>query len=204
MTRRIRTHTNPLTICQRLHHVAHRIPFESYSAVNLDIGFGKGQFIKQYATQHPDELMIGVEVRQQMVRRFESQSVPHNCVPIWGSGMICLADVIPDQSLHRLFIFHPDPWFKKRHHKRRVLTREFLQLARSKMAPGGRVYISTDVYCLYNDMMNTLQLEDNKEYIANDPFWHTEYLTHWSQFSTQTVRSQFFATFQFNSRGDND
>lgn len=197
MKKRIRNHTNPLNIRQRLKNIDIASGLNSFSVVNLEIGFGKGRFMQQFAKGHSNELIIGVEVRKQMVEIFKANHSHSNCIPIWGAGQICLEDVIPDHCLTRVFIFHPDPWFKKRHHKRRVINLDLIELLQKKMVSNGIVYISTDVYELYDDIMTVLLHDDNKEYVQNDPFWATDYKTHWSQFSTNDLRSQFFATFKF-------
>ena len=197
MKKRIRTHTNPLNITHRLDALSIESKLTKYASVDFEIGFGRGRFMSQYAQNHGDRLIVGVEVRKQMVAAFHERYDIINCVPIWGAAKICLEDVIPDQSLHRVFIFHPDPWFKKRHHKRRVLTNDVLCLIHQKLKPGGRVYVSTDVSELYDDMMYVCQTYGNVDYIADDPFWTDDYLTHWSMFSDQEQRSQFFLTFQF-------
>lgn len=197
MKKRIRTHTNPLNIRQRLTDVDISKRIKNYNNVHLEIGFGKGRFLSQYAKNHPDDLVVGVEVRKQAVVVFDANHDLPNCTPIWGAGQICLEDVIPNQSLQSVFIFHPDPWFKKRHHKRRVINTELIRLIKTKMAPGGVVYISTDVLELYDDIMQVLLTEDDKLYLANHPFWLTDYQTHWSQFSVLDQRSHFRATFKF-------
>ena len=86
---------------------------------------------------------------------------------------------------------------QKCHHKRRVINIELIRLIKTKMAPGGIVYISTDVLELYDDIMQVLLTEDDKLYLENHPFWLTDYQTHWSQFSVLDQRSHFRAAFKF-------
>ena len=197
MKKRLRTHTNPFNIRRRL--TGTLLPdFGKFQAVNLEIGFGKGVFMQGYANRHPNELIVGMDVRQSMVNRLNSMPInPSNCVALWGTAMICLEDLIPSQSLDRVFIFHPDPWFKKRHHKRRVINQALMDALKVALKPGGRVYISTDVLDLYHDIMMVLLKNDDKIYIRDDLFWSTDYLTHWSAFSKQSHRSTFMYTFQF-------
>ena len=195
MKKRIRTHTNPLSIRQRL--TEYQVNWDQYNAYYLEIGFGKGRFMHEYAKNNPQDLMIGVEVRKQMVIQFKEKPALSNCLPIWGNATICLEDVVQDNVLDRVFIFHPDPWFKKRHHKRRVINDALIDLLESKMESNGTVYISTDVYELYNDIMSVLLKKQNKQFISGDDFWQTGYKTHWSQFSNKDLRSLFTATFKF-------
>ncbi|RAP24955.1 tRNA (guanosine(46)-N7)-methyltransferase TrmB [Candidatus Marinamargulisbacteria bacterium SCGC AG-343-K17] len=197
MKKRIRTHTNPLNIRQRLDDIKINDTIRSYDYLDLEIGFGRGRFMSQYAQKHGDRFVVGVEVRKQMVEEFKRRYTIDNCLPIWGAGAICLEDVIPNNSVDRVFIFHPDPWFKKRHHKRRVVNHELLRLIQSKMVSHGTVYISTDVEELYEDMLNLCETYGNLEFIEDDPFWVNDYLTHWSMFSDKDQRSQYFLSFNF-------
>lgn len=197
MKKRIRTHTNPLNITQRLDNINIKSELMNYHQLDLEIGFGRGRFISQYAKKHPERYVVGVEVRKQMVEEFKRRYTISNCFPIWGAGAICLEDVMPDAKISRVFIFHPDPWFKKRHHKRRVFNTDLLTLIHKKMRPGGQVYISTDVEALYEDMLNVCRTYGNLEFIDDDPFWGQDYLTHWSMFSDLEERSQFFISFKF-------
>ena len=197
MKKRIRTHTNPLNIRQRLDDVNLSMMAKGYSFLDVEIGFGRGQFLSQYAKNHPRRFVVGVEVRRQMVEIFKSRYQLANCFPIWGAGAICLEDAIPDHQVHRIFVFHPDPWFKKRHHKRRVFNIDLLKLMEQKLVPGGVVYVSTDVEDLYNDMRGLCKTYGNLEFIENEPFWGTDYATHWSKFSNLDNRSQFFMSFKF-------
>ena len=197
MKKRIRTHTNPLNIRQRITDVSVDELAEEYAAIDLDIGFGRGRFMSSYANRHPDRFVVGVEVRKQMVLAFKERYTLPNCLPIWGAAAICMEDAIRDASLSRVFVFHPDPWFKKRHHKRRVLNSHVLNLIQSKLMPGGRLYVSTDVTELYKDMLNLCQTYGNLDFVSDDPFWQTEYATHWSMFAENDQRPQHFLTLQF-------
>jgi tRNA (guanine-N7-)-methyltransferase len=199
MKYRIRNHANPLATRNRLDPIDWDTVTAGKTRVSLDIGFGKGDFITEYATRHPTELVMGVEVRRRAVTVFHETPRPSNCLAFWGTAVVCLEDVIPSQSLDRVTIFHPDPWFKKRHHKRRVMTPQLLELLKDRLKPHGVVYISTDVYTLYNAIMQLLLSNDDKHYLSSDPFWTSDYGTHWSTFSTQQWRSLFTATFQFKA-----
>ena len=86
--------------------------------------------------------IIGVDVRKQIVEvlneRLEKLGFENTCI-LHTRGEICLEDCLEDQSLERVFVFHPDPWFKKKHHKRRVVNPSFLDLVAKKMVPGGLI-----------------------------------------------------------------
>lgn len=197
MKKRIRTHANPLNFRDRLTQYSKVVNQLDYKAIDLEIGFGRGRFIEAYSQRYPERFLVGVEVRRNMVELFKSRIQYPNVLPIWGIAQTCLEDVIPDLSLQRVFIFHPDPWFKKRHHKRRVLTLDLLKCLQLKLASNGQVFISTDVPELHEDMLNLCQTYGNLELIENDPFWENDYMTHWSMFSVKDQRSQHFISFKF-------
>ena len=199
--KRLRNHTNPLNFRQSLTDMAHLVPMvngvDAFKQLDLEIGFGRGKFMRQYVMRHPDRFVVGVEVRKQIVELFKEKPQLPNLLPVWGTGAICLTDMIPDASLSRVFIFHPDPWFKARHAKRRVLNADLLALLHKKMRVDGRVYVSTDVELLYNEMAEVCHACPLFERIDSDDFWTTDYQTHWSMFSEQDERSQWMITLKY-------
>lgn len=113
----------------------------------LEIGFGMGKSLVEMANNEPDKDFIGIEVHRPGVgaclAEAEEQGVTnlrvyeHDAVEI-------LSNCIPDNSLSRLQLFFPDPWHKKRHHKRRIVQPEFVEKLRSKLAIGGVFHMATD------------------------------------------------------------
>ena len=197
--KRLRNHTNPLNFRDRLTDFAINPSDLGYDAIDFEVGFGRGRFIEAYADRHSDRYMVAVEVRKNMVELFKERVQLPNILPIWGTAEICMADVVPDQSLSRVFIFHPDPWFKKRHNKRRVVQPEMLKLIQQKLISNGMIYISTDVEELYDSMLDVCSEMDGFTMVENDPFWEDDYQTHWSMFSEQDDRNQFFITLKKES-----
>ena len=195
--RRVRTHTNPLNINHRFDDVV--LP-ENPVALDIEIGFGKGVFLNHWATQNPQHHVVGIEVRKQMVVLLEEKLTLNPCSNIsiyHGNGQFFLEDVPEDNSVDRLFIFHPDPWFKKRHHKRRVITEPFIHLIAKKLKPQGKLYLSTDVEPLFIDMND--QLTNTRLFKAvEDTFWQTMYKTHWGEFSKENNRATFKQAYQRN------
>lgn len=198
--KRLRNHTNPLNFRDRLTDFSDYVNQTDYDALDFEIGFGRGRFIESYALRHPNRFAVAVEVRKNMVELFKERVKLPNILPIWGAAQICTEDIIPDQSLSRVFIFHPDPWFKKRHFKRRVLQLDLLILLQQKLITNGMIYISTDVEELFEAMIDTCQQCKGYQLLDDDPFWDTDYQTHWSMFSEKDQRSQFFITLKKESK----
>ncbi len=196
--RRVRTHTNPLNIIHRFKDV--NLP--QNQELDIEIGFGKGDFLMNWAKNNPDHYVVGIEVRKQMVVLLEEdlkKDTLNNIAIYHGNGQVFLEDVPLDNSIDRLFIFHPDPWFKSKHHKRRVITPAFLTLAHQKLKCNGKLYISTDVKLLFDDITDLLESMPAFEPIR-DAFWETAYQTHWSKFSKKDNRHSFVQTYIKNKK----
>ena len=121
--------------------------FGRTSPVTLEIGFGNGESLATQAQAHPERNYIGIEVHRpdvghllQIVERLNLD----NLRVFNADAVEVLEHCIADDSLAGIQIFFPDPWHKKRHHKRRLIQPEFVALLTRKLAPGGRVHLATD------------------------------------------------------------
>ena len=113
----------------------------------LEIGFGNGESLVQQAASSPDMDFIGIEVHEpgigHCLLHAEAAGIS-NLRLICHDAVEVLSNQISDASLARVNIYFPDPWPKKRHHKRRILQHDFLRLAAGKIEAGGAFHISTD------------------------------------------------------------
>ncbi len=197
---RFRTHTNPFNYFVRMEPLDFKAIFPTFNGeMDFEVGFGKGLFMRHYGAMFPDRFLVGIEVRKNPVlelqKKLETLSLP-NVHAIHGNAQLCLEDQIPDSSINRCFVFHPDPWFKKRHYKRRVINTKFLDKLFTKMKPGGRLFVSTDVGSLWEAMEETLQAHPGFEKIEDPDFWDNVYLTEWQQWSIKDQRQKWYGTFQ--------
>lgn len=113
----------------------------------LEIGFGNGESLVEYAGKHRDVDFIGIEVHSPGVGHCLLQAEKENINNLRLSchdAIEVLEQQIPDSGLQRLNLYFPDPWPKARHHKRRIVQTEFLDLVARKLAPGGTLNIATD------------------------------------------------------------
>ncbi|MFL0811090.1 MAG: tRNA (guanosine(46)-N7)-methyltransferase TrmB [Agarilytica sp.] len=113
----------------------------------VEIGFGMGDSLLQMAKQEPDKNFIGIEVHPPGVGRLinlAGQEEVTNLRVYMADAKDVMEDCIPDASIDRFQLYFPDPWHKKKHHKRRIVQSEFLDLIADKMAEGGLVHLATD------------------------------------------------------------
>ena len=128
----------------------------------LEIGTGTGENIVALASRHSDNDYLALEVHTPGVGKLIRQAVALNLSNI---RVIChdavevLAHQIDDKTLDQILIFFPDPWPKKRHHKRRLLQPEFVALLRRKLQDHGRLFLATDWQDLAEHMLRVCDAE---------------------------------------------
>jgi tRNA (guanine-N7-)-methyltransferase len=113
----------------------------------LEIGFGMGETTAAIAQAHPENDYLGVEVHSpgvgSLLRRIATLDLT-NVRVIQHDAVEVIEHMIADRSLDGVQIFFPDPWPKKRHHKRRLVQPAFVQLLARRMRPGAILHIATD------------------------------------------------------------
>jgi tRNA (guanine-N7-)-methyltransferase len=113
----------------------------------LEIGFGMGDSLADMAQASPERDFIGIEVHRPGVGRLLNAAAERgldNLRIYCDDAVEVLRDCIADDSLDRVQIYFPDPWPKKKHHKRRLIQPHFVQLLRRKLRPGGLLHLATD------------------------------------------------------------
>jgi tRNA (guanine-N7-)-methyltransferase len=113
----------------------------------LEIGSGMGESTAAMALAAPETDHLAVEVYQpglaQLLLRIEQAQIT-NLRLLRGDAHALLDDHIPAGSLHAIRVYFPDPWPKRRHHKRRLINSEFVAVVASRLAPGGTLHLATD------------------------------------------------------------
>ncbi len=113
----------------------------------LEIGFGMGQSLVEQAKANPDMDFIGIEVHTPGVGACLKSAIEAGVdnIRIFHEDAIkVLQQCIPDGSLARMQLFFPDPWHKKKHHKRRIVQPQFAETIRQKLQQGGIFHMATD------------------------------------------------------------
>lgn len=113
----------------------------------LEIGFGSGSALLEMATARPEHDFIGIEVHRPGVGGVLQQIAAaglHNVRVSTRDAVEVLATHIAPDSLDGVYLFFPDPWHKKRHHKRRIVQPEFVHTVAARLKPGGVLHLATD------------------------------------------------------------
>lgn len=134
--------------------------FGRHGSTALEIGFGNGEALLSMALQECATNFIGVEVHPPgvgaLLAKIEQQQL-NNIRVIQADAMDILKRNIPNASLSAVYLFFPDPWHKKRHHKRRIVQPEFVQLLRRKLISGGVFHMATDWQDYAEHMLSTME-----------------------------------------------
>lgn len=126
----------------------------------VEIGFGMGDSLLEMAQAAPEMNFVGIEVHPPGVGRLINQAAElelDNLRVYMADATDVLADCIAEQSLARLQLYFPDPWHKKKHHKRRIVQPEFVELIASRLSLGGDLHMATDWQHYAEQMLEVLQ-----------------------------------------------
>lgn len=131
----------------RVDAIAMQKVFARDAPLHMEIGFGDGEALLELAARNPRCNFLGVEVHRpgigRLLQQIESRGVTN--IRIFRADAVeVLQRAIPPAALTALYLFFPDPWPKKRHHKRRLLQPAFLELAASRLTHAGRLHFATD------------------------------------------------------------
>jgi tRNA (guanine-N7-)-methyltransferase len=128
----------------------------------LEIGFGMGETTAAIAAAHPQNDYLGIEVHTpgvgSLLRLIEAQALT-NIRIVQHDAMEVVANMVAPGSLAGIHIFFPDPWPKKRHHKRRLVQPPFIALLASRLQPGGYLHLATDWEEYADQMLAVLSAE---------------------------------------------
>jgi tRNA (guanine-N7-)-methyltransferase len=145
--------------------------FDRRAPRTVEIGFGNGENLATVAANHPERDYLGIEVHRPGVGRLllaleelqlaNVRVISHDAVEV-------LARQIAQQSLDEVVVLFPDPWPKKRHHKRRLVQSAFVELATDHLQPGGVLRIATDWQPYAQEMLATLSANSRLRNLAAD------------------------------------
>jgi tRNA (guanine-N7-)-methyltransferase len=152
----------------------------------LEIGFGMGEGLAEVAAAHPESDYLGVEVHTPgvgaLLKRIGERSLS-NVRVIQHDAVDVLTRMLTPDSLAGIHIFFPDPWHKKRHHKRRLIQPPLVQSLASRVQKGGYIHLATDWQDYAEQILAVLSAEPMLQNTVRDfaPRPHTRPLTKFEQ-----------------------
>lgn len=153
----------------------------------LDVGSGMGKFLIETALEHPEKNILGFELRKTAVDWVQSvlrgEQIP-NASLLWYSVVNGL-QFIERASIEKIFYFFPDPWVKKKHHKRRAFSRALLDEFARMLRPDGTLYLMTDVPEVDQYQQEVLREHEyfTAHYVHTDAEWGLTVRTDQERFS---------------------
>ncbi len=164
--------------------------FPEQACIKLEIGFGNGESLVQMAKQDPSCGYMGVEVHDpgvgHCIGRVHDERL-QNLKIISHDAIDVLEHMIPPHSLQAVFLFFPDPWPKKRHHKRRIVNKKLRNFIAITLLPGGTLHMATD-------------WQEYAEYMAEDMFSDDRFINRGDSLGYAT-KPDYRPTTKFERRG---
>ena len=192
----MRQHVNPLS---QFFQIPLSLPSKtaffskSHNPIHLDIGSAKGEFLIELAKKSPDWNFVGFEIREPLVRLCEKKREKlelNNLKFLFCNVNVSLDKWLSDLDygqLKRVSIQFPDPWFKRKHFKRRVLKKNLLNSIAKSMSKEGEIFIQSDILQLIESMTNTI---DESRYFNRKDFGDLRFIDK-NPYNVKTDRELF-------------
>ena len=180
----VRQHVNPLSRFFQLERPLpplHELFEQPERPLHLDIGCARGRFLLAMAPLHPQRLHLGLEIRRSLVALADADRerlALDNLRLLFANANVSLPpwlEALPPGQLQLVTIQFPDPWFKLRHHKRRMVQPELLQALASALDPHGQLLLQSDVPMVMEQMLEAvaasgaLEPADGGTWLAENP-----------------------------------
>ncbi|MBL4817711.1 MAG: tRNA (guanosine(46)-N7)-methyltransferase TrmB [Deltaproteobacteria bacterium] len=129
--------------------------------IELEIGMGRAHFLFERAAVVPEHQIVGIEYKARWVSQAFKKQIResiYNVTPIHGDAWEVVPKLFSPESLDAIFLNFPDPWWKRRHHKRRILNNQFLEILVACMKPGAQFFFQSDVcelFEIYRDLLKS-------------------------------------------------
>jgi tRNA (guanine-N7-)-methyltransferase len=157
---RIRQHVNP-TLLHFTRFRGERPPLDG-RLVELEIGCADAQFLFERAAVDPSRLYVGLEIREDLTllvnKRARRDGVPVHAV--FCQAQLHIKELFKPGAVERVYVNFPDPWFKRRHHDRRMVDDVLAEQIAHALRPGGELFVQSDVWDIALDAMATFDADE--------------------------------------------
>lgn len=138
--------------------------FTQSRPLEIEVGSGKGLFLMTHCRRRPDHNFLGNELAVKYAQFAAHRLVKHDCENahmIQGDGLKLFREFLPDESVVAVHIYFPDPWWKERHRRRRVVQPEMVKDIQRVLVPSGRLHFWTDVEEYFESGIETIKANSN-------------------------------------------
>lgn len=176
--RRIRQHVNPLALGfveGRAHAVQRPAHLPADAPCDVELGCADAKFSLDLGRREPSRFVVGLEIRERVAgwaQRDADDAGLANVRITYCNMNVDLDRVLPERSVDRFHVLFPDPWFKPRHHKRRVIEPALLQVIATRLRPGGELHFASDVYEVALEAMYEVDGDPAEEFVNLAGAWH--------------------------------
>ena len=160
---RIRQHVNPLKSDLLDIVGVERVAAVPGQALEVELGAAEAHFLIDRARTDATTAFVGVEIRRELVEAVNAACAadgPANVRSVFANMSVDMGRLFADGSVRRFFLNFPDPFFKRRQHKRRVIGPGLTAEIGRALAPGGELFVQTDIFALALDAMAALEADD--------------------------------------------
>jgi tRNA (guanine-N7-)-methyltransferase len=177
--------------------------YQPVQPLEVEVGSGKGLFLTAAAQNEPRHDFLGIEIARKYARfaaaRLTRQQAT-NALVVCGDALVLFRQWFPDASLAAVHVYFPDPWWKKRHKKRRVMNESFLRDVERTLQAGGRLHFWTDVEEYFQTTLALIAVTTKLSGplpVAERPAEHDlDYRTHFERRTRQSERLVYRAEFE--------
>ena len=177
--------------------------FPSVADLEIEVGSGKGLFLLNASGKNPQRNFLGVEIAQKYARYAAYRLAQHgrtNAFMLAGDAFVLFRELLPDQCAAAVHVYFPDPWWKERHHKRRIIQAGFVRDLSRVLRSGGAFHFWTDVEAYYEAACEILRGESELQGpfpIDTTPATHDmDYHTHFERRMRRNDHPVFRCYFQ--------
>ena len=177
--------------------------FSRQAPLEVEVGSGKGLFLRNAAAARPETNFLGIEIAAKYAHFAAVMLVKrnlHNAIVVQADALRIFAELLPDDSLQAVHVYFPDPWWKKRHKKRRVMRETFLRDIQRTILPGGALHFWTDVEEYFHSTLELIAACTNLQGPLDAPETPAEhdmdYRTHFERRMRQSNEPVYRAEFR--------